>query len=200
MKICTKCKIEKPLEAFGRRGKGTKSWCKQCYSNNFKAYWPAYRDANRETIVERVTRYKANHPEWEKDRKNGSRIRNIDTHRTKTRRYRARKEGITGNHTGQDILKMYKDQAGRCNNPYCRVEMLGAYSVDHVIPVSRGGSNNPDNLQLMCTPCNSSKGALTMDEWMSLLPSAKDSRNRSPRLRLLVEQSSRPTDAVALGV
>ncbi|RSM87100.1 hypothetical protein DMH25_42665 [Streptomyces sp. WAC 01325] len=34
---------------------------------------------------------------------------------------------------------------------------------DHVIPVAMGGSSGADNLQVLCGPCNRSKGAgLTM--------------------------------------
>ena len=32
-------------------------------------------------------------------------------------------------------------------------------SVDHKIPVAAGGTNDIDNLQTMCRPCNSRKGA-----------------------------------------
>ena len=32
-------------------------------------------------------------------------------------------------------------------------------TVDHVVPVVRGGTNAPDNLQTLCRPCNSRKGA-----------------------------------------
>jgi 5-methylcytosine-specific restriction endonuclease McrA len=32
--------------------------------------------------------------------------------------------------------------------------------VDHILPRSRGGQNNRNNLQLICAGCNCSKGAL----------------------------------------
>jgi len=31
--------------------------------------------------------------------------------------------------------------------------------IDHVLPVSAGGTNDPDNLQVLCAKCNLSKGA-----------------------------------------
>ena len=33
-----------------------------------------------------------------------------------------------------------------------------ALTVDHIVPVARGGSDDLDNLQTMCQPCNSRKG------------------------------------------
>lgn len=38
-------------------------------------------------------------------------------------------------------------------------------TLDHKIPESLGGQDTFENLQTMCRSCNSSKGALTMDEW-----------------------------------
>ena len=37
---------------------------------------------------------------------------------------------------------------------------------DHVIPVSRGGTNDPLNLVAACKPCNARKGAKTIAEWV----------------------------------
>lgn len=36
-------------------------------------------------------------------------------------------------------------------------------SVDHVVPVSKGGAHDIDNFQLLCKPCNSSKGDKIID-------------------------------------
>lgn len=38
-------------------------------------------------------------------------------------------------------------------------------TLDHVVARSRGGSDEPSNLVPACTPCNSSKGAKTLEEW-----------------------------------
>lgn len=39
----------------------------------------------------------------------------------------------------------------------------GDLAVDHIRPVSRGGGSELENLQLLCTPCNSSKGTKEID-------------------------------------
>jgi len=37
--------------------------------------------------------------------------------------------------------------------------------IDHIMPSSRGGGNEEENLQVLCGPCNRSKRAMTMEEW-----------------------------------
>jgi hypothetical protein len=37
--------------------------------------------------------------------------------------------------------------------------------IDHIVPISRGGSNDPDNLCVACDPCNSSKNDKLLSEW-----------------------------------
>ena len=52
---------------------------------------------------------------------------------------------------------LYGQQEGLCNG--CAVMFpFRNFTVDHVVPQSRGGTDHLDNLQLLCGACNSVKG------------------------------------------
>ena len=57
---------------------------------------------------------------------------------------------------------LYGRQEGICNG--CLVLFpFRNLTVDHIVPQSKGGSDHPDNLQLLCGACNSKKGGRTME-------------------------------------
>lgn len=59
-------------------------------------------------------------------------------------------------------------QEGVCNG--CRIAFpFRNFTVDHVIPRSRGGTDHIDNLQLLCAACNSQKGNRTQAELIAAL-------------------------------
>ena len=59
-------------------------------------------------------------------------------------------------------------QEGICNG--CRIAFpFRNFTVDHVIPRSRGGTDHVDNLQLLCAACNSLKGNRTQPELIAEL-------------------------------
>ena len=60
--------------------------------------------------------------------------------------------------------RLYGEQEGVCTG--CETHFpFRVMDVDHMLPRSRGGTDHPDNLQLLCSGCNRSKGGKTMAEW-----------------------------------
>ena len=59
---------------------------------------------------------------------------------------------------------LFRAQKGRC--AYCgRTHRSRYLEIDHKYPVSRGGNDEIDNLQLLCNPCNMRKGIQSDEEF-----------------------------------
>ena len=58
-------------------------------------------------------------------------------------------------------LRIFERDGYECRS----CEANSSLEIDHVIPISRGGSSDDDNLQVLCASCNRSKGTKTLEEW-----------------------------------
>jgi 5-methylcytosine-specific restriction endonuclease McrA len=111
------------------------------------------READR--IKARVKKYRVANPDKVRDQR-----------RPGLHAARARKKAAEGRFTTADIRRMHVEQKFIC--AACPADISIHYHVDHMTPLSRvGGTNWPTNLQLLCKPCNQSKGAKTMAEWIA---------------------------------
>jgi hypothetical protein len=83
------------------------------------------------------------------------------------RAHKARKRA-GGTHTRIQLMELYGLQDGRCG--YCGVPIFwhikGDVHIDHMEPVSRGGSNTIDNICLACMTCNKEKYNRNVSEWV----------------------------------
>jgi 5-methylcytosine-specific restriction endonuclease McrA len=69
---------------------------------------------------------------------------------------RARKYKVKGEFTRRTIETRYAEQRGKC--AICQKYLCDVFEVDHSILLSKGGSNEPSNIQLLCPNCNKIKG------------------------------------------
>jgi hypothetical protein len=78
-------------------------------------------------------------------------------------RYRARQHNAPGSYTYTEVMHLYL-AFGKCC-AYCRLPIDGLPEPDHVVPLSRGGSNSISNILPSCSMCNSDKRDLLLHEW-----------------------------------
>lgn len=183
-RVCTKCGCTKPLQPLFFRPRYSSNGlfynqCRACERSQQTIYNrkrlrkprkagkspEEQRDWNKEYLVE-----------WRKNNRDKCREyqrrwveKNIDRAREHKRvrelKRRARKAQAVGSHDLAIIVQMYDDQHGMC--AYCDVPLFGCYQVDHMIPLSRGGSNDWQNLAIVCPHCNATKNTKTAEEFMN---------------------------------
>jgi len=174
-KICTKCKIEKPFEAFTRTKQmkdGRLSYCTACKSAAAKARKQANPDKYSSKQAEYDRRYIERHPDRVRDVKrkwhqeNSEKARETaakwrDKNRNRVRLYirmaNARRRANGGRNSIHLVDEIMKAQRGMC--VACKISLKNGYHIDHVMPIKLGGSNERTNLQLLCPTCNLQKKA-----------------------------------------
>ena len=77
---------------------------------------------------------------------------------------RALEYGAEGNHTHQEAQELLERQKYKCVNCGCCLKKNEKHK-DHIVPLSKGGSNYIKNIQWLCKSCNLSKNAKDPIEW-----------------------------------
>lgn len=79
------------------------------------------------------------------------------------RERKAREHHAMGSFTWTEVMRLFLLFDRRC--AYCEQPIDGQLDPDHVIPLSRGGSNSLTNILPACHPCNGDKRNLLLHEW-----------------------------------
>lgn len=198
VKRCTRCHIEKPVNAFYANGYEGRihGKCKECDKAIRKGYYDAnpekYRaqareygqihaeenharrrrwgGANRQYCLQYNREYNTAHRE---EKRQGYRARRMNMSPDDRKAFyarhnftrRARQIGAPRTETidRQAIIERDKWTCYLCGQ-ICTHQNV---TLDHVIPLARGGSHTTDNLCVACSPCNTKKGVKMLGEFLA---------------------------------
>lgn len=153
-KCCRLCSEWKPLARFAKHpdtSGGVRNDCTTCTGR-----W-AYAN-HREAQIKQVRAYQKRHPDRHRIHKQAG-----------NRRRHGQKMAGRGVSASEwrSVLKIH---GGLC--AYCK--SAKADTMDHVMPLSRGGQHDIGNILPACKACNFEKHTMTLEEWQS--KRAKESR------------------------
>lgn len=155
-KVCSKCRVEKPLNDFqpdASKASGHSSHCKECKA----AYQRQRRAANPEASRDYYRDYRKANPriQWA-NAEYRARYYSENPHRFWAGNYRTRalKFGfvpVVEDFTRADVIALYGDACAHCGGPF--------EHLDHFpIAVALGGHHTLNNVRPSCAPCNTSQG------------------------------------------
>lgn len=151
-KTCSKCRETKPLTEYHKNARnrdGLHSHCKKCQC----AYVRTYYQTHKAETTARMRQWRAENPERYRD----NNIRNKGE-------LRARNAGNVVE-KGVDASVLLERQGGRCYLCLMPIDIAlrhphpGSLSVDHIVPISKGGDHTPENALATCLACNLAKRA-----------------------------------------
>jgi len=155
---------EKEKEYYAANKEKIKEQRKEYYAANKEKVLATAKKCrlnNPEKFCARAKEYRFNNPEKARavDKKyyanNPGKVRE---YRLKRRGYGTPEKGIVTIIINENILRH-----GIITCEKCKEGCFDKYHIDHIIPLSKGGSNDYNNLQLLCAHCNLSKHITTAD-------------------------------------
>jgi 5-methylcytosine-specific restriction endonuclease McrA len=170
-RACVRCATVKPLALFakGARKDGTHSYCLDCMSEYKRKRYAAnpeperercraYNKANPSVPREAMRRLRERDPVGQRERVRAWRSENPDRTSVYDAKKRAIRRGASKGGTvtaaqWSEIKRKHRHCCAYCGQKPKRLTM------DHIIPLARGGKHEPDNIAPACATCNSRKHA-----------------------------------------
>lgn len=173
-KTCLVCKQILSIESFTRdknRKDGRYPYCRSCCSKQnairfgtpeFKARKKVYDreryKANREAVLAYSKAAYAKNPEIVKERMRQWVVLNPERRKATVQSYKHRRRSQEqAGMSGPELREWKKAQKKVCH--WCGIKCARRYTVDHVIPLAKGGKHEAHNLVIACRPCNGRKHA-----------------------------------------
>lgn len=130
-----------------------------------------YYDENREEILRKDKEYYENNRDYALKTMHEYYVSHSDEIKEKAIMRKRTIRGTSDGTVTKDALeKMFEEQNHKCG--YCGQEITkqsnkpNTRHLDHIIPISRGGTNILSNVHWVCPVCNKSKGNRLEEEWL----------------------------------
>lgn len=162
-KICLICK--KGFFVFPGRIKIAKYCSNKCDGlskrNGFDRdkYRKEYYIKNKKKIIQKSVEWGRKNKKLRKIAKDKWRAKNRELTNHLSKRRQAKKAGAVGNYSLEEWHKICERFNHKC--VCCKKKKI--LTRDHIIPVSKGGSDYISNIQPLCLSCNSKKSSKTID-------------------------------------
>lgn len=160
MKVCNSCLLTKPVEQFHSNGGALlRPQCKDCECKR-KA---TYRRTNAESVRKSRKAYYLTHRQQVLASNQNYRFNNPDACAARYARRRAQK--LAAFVADVSKLELFNRDKGLCC--LCGIEVpLRDAHLEHLTPLSRGGTHEPNNCGLAHPACNLAKHAKTAEEFI----------------------------------
>ncbi len=154
MKLCSACQTVLSASEFyknRRKPDGLHSECKRCAIARARRWNVENPERTKAHMLSYYYRRRGSSTERPQGDQPSQKV-------AKVQRLRARYRGLEEHYTASEWDTLLLCTGGVC----AACGRVGKLEVDHVVPLSVGGSNTIDNLQPLCKPCNARKGAQTV--------------------------------------
>ncbi len=177
-KRCSKCKQWKSFDEFYKRkatNDGYQHQCKTCANEYAGQYSKQHPESNRESvrkygklhpdrIKEKMQRYqgldwfKNKWKKWHDEHENPEQRR--ERRRINDENRRAKKMLNGGTITAKEWKEAVEKYGNKCLYPGCESTDV---TMDHIVPISKGGRHEINNVQPLCQKHNSKKSTQVVD-------------------------------------
>lgn len=177
LRVCTQCGEGKPLGEYHRDKGGSDGYraqCKSCRSSRMSEYYLENQDSIKNYERGRRLNLTGHMREIDRKRYRRNRAQRIASASDFVNVRRSRKAGVL-TEPGVTVASLRKIHGDKCC--YCEVILdfnrrprsegisPDRATLEHIVPISRGGSHTFLNSALACHECNVSKNSKTVEEW-----------------------------------